>query len=411
MKKMFFGKHIFLLLLMLSFITVSAQKSFISVKGTDMITPDGKPYVMKGINLGNWLNPEGYMFLFEGASSYRLIDQALKEMVGDDVVNRFWKEFQDNYITEEDIHYIRQTGMNSIRLPFHYKLFTSNDYMGSNNPNRGFELIDRAVKWCKKEGIHIVLDMHDAPGGQTGDNIDDSYGYPWLLVNENNQLQFVEIWTKIAKRYANEPTIIGYDLLNEPIATYFDNKEELNKLLPPLYERVTKEIRKVDKNHIIIVGGSQWNGNFTIFDNLKYDKNIMLTSHIYWCDTTKQTLKPFIDARERLNAPIYMGETGENTYAWIKSYCKLMDENNIGWHFWPFKRLDSERCIVAVPKPANWDKLVEFTKQDRNGFDKIRKNRPNQAEVKAILDDYIEKMKFKNCVKNTGYVEALGLQP
>lgn len=411
MKKMFFNKYILMFFLMLLYFPVSARKPFFSVRGTEMLTPDGKPYVMKGINLGNWLNPEGYMFLFEGANSYRLIDQALKEMVGEDVVNQFWKRFQENYITEDDIHYIRQTGMNSIRLPFHYKLFTTNEYMGSNNPNRGFELIDRAIKWCKKEGIHIVLDMHDAPGGQTGDNIDDSYGYPWLLVNENNQLQFIEIWTRIAKRYANEPTIIGYDLLNEPIATYFDDKEELNKLLPPLYERVTKEIRKVDKNHIIILGGAQWNGNFTIFESLKYDKNIMLTSHIYWCDTTQQTLSSFLVARERLNAPIYMGETGENTYTWIKSYRRLMDANNIGWHFWTFKRLNTERCIVSIPKPDGWDKLVEYTKQDRSNFEKIRKSRPKQAEIKAVLNDYLEKIKFKNCIKNTGYVDALGLQP
>ena len=114
---------LFILLIVSSF-TVSAKKNFVYVKGQEMISPDGQPYVMKGINLGNWLNPEGYMFIFKGASSYRLIDDAMKEVVGEDFVNKFWREFQDNYITEEDIQYIGKIGMNSIRLPFHYKLFT-----------------------------------------------------------------------------------------------------------------------------------------------------------------------------------------------------------------------------------------------------------------------------------------------
>lgn len=57
--------------------------------------------------------------------------------------------------------------------------------------------------------------MHDAPGGQTGDNIDDSYGYPWLFENENNQKQFCDIWQSIAKHYANDTIILGYDILND----------------------------------------------------------------------------------------------------------------------------------------------------------------------------------------------------
>ncbi|HQG68131.1 MAG TPA: glycoside hydrolase family 5 protein, partial [Paludibacteraceae bacterium] len=54
------------------------KNRFISVVEQNLVTPDGEVFLMKGINLGNWLNPEGYMFLFQDVNSYRLIDQALK---------------------------------------------------------------------------------------------------------------------------------------------------------------------------------------------------------------------------------------------------------------------------------------------------------------------------------------------
>ena len=173
-------------------------KPFLKVKGQDIVTPNGESFLIQGINLGNWLNPEGYMFLFKDVSSYRLIDQAFREMVGPDFTDQFWKTFKDNYITREDIAYIKQTGMNSIRLPFHYKLFTDEDYMGLKSNQDGFARVDSVIKWCKAEGLYVILDMHDAPGGQTGDNIDYSYGYPWLFESETSKQLFSEIWKKIA---------------------------------------------------------------------------------------------------------------------------------------------------------------------------------------------------------------------
>lgn len=45
----------------------------------------------------------------------------------------------------------------------------------------GFARVDSVVEWCREADLYLIFDMHDAPGGQTGDNIDDSYGYPWLF--------------------------------------------------------------------------------------------------------------------------------------------------------------------------------------------------------------------------------------
>ena len=389
----------------------SNKNLFLGIKNQHVITPDGKPFLIQGINLGNWLNPEGYMFLFKDVSSYRLIDQAFREMVGSDFTDQFWKAFKDNYITREDIAYIKQTGMNSIRLPFHYKSFTEEDYMGLKSNQDGFARIDSVIKWCKEEGLYIILDMHDAPGGQTGDNIDDSYGYPWLFESEESQQLFCEIWEKIANRYKDEPAILGYDLLNEPIATHFNNKEEINKHLVPVYKKGIEAIRSVDKNHIILLGGAQWNSNFTMFDEKAIDSKMMYTCHRYWCDTLQTNLQDFVDFRTKVNLPLYMGETGENTDEWVGAFRRLMERNNMGWHFWPYKKMEKTSCMVRINKPANWDLIIQYTQQPRNNFNEIRAARPDQTLVKQAMLELLENMKFANCMKNPGYIEALGMKP
>ena len=389
----------------------NSSTKFFKVDGQNIIAPNSEHFKIKGTNLGNWLNPEGYMFMFDNTSSYRLIDQALKELVGPDKTNTFWHQFQDGYITQNDIRYIRKTGMNSIRIPFHYKLFTNEDYMGFNDSNRGFELLDKVIRWCKSENLYVILDMHDAPGGQTGDNIDDSYGYPWLFENENSQALFSSIWRRIAKHYANETTIIGYDLLNEPIAHYFRNKDEINKKLEPVYKLGVAAIRKYDKNHIVMLGGAQWNGNFAVFSDWHFDNNMMYTCHRYWCDTLQNNIQDLLDFRTKVNLPLYMGETGENTDQWVASFRKLLENNNIGWHFWPYKKLENKSGVLRISIPKKWNLIVEFTKKDRSGFDKIRASRPNQTDVQEALNEFLTNMKFENCVANENYIKALGMHP
>lgn len=258
MKPLFRSFQILLIIsgLLCFFSACSPKAGFVTVDGTDLRRPDGSKLEIRGTNLGNWLNPEGYMFGFSKTNSAWMINDMLCELVGPDEAAEFWKEFKDNYITEEDIRFIASCGANTVRLPFNYKLFTDEDYMGLVSAQDGFERIDALVEWCRDAGLYLILDMHDCPGGQTGDNIDNSYGYPWLFESEKSQELFIDIWTRIAAHYAEEPVILGYELMNEPIATYFDD-EYFNPLLEPLYKRTVEAIRRYDRNHIILLGGPQ----------------------------------------------------------------------------------------------------------------------------------------------------------
>ncbi|MDB5124970.1 MAG: Endoglucanase precursor [Mucilaginibacter sp.] len=395
------------------FISISATAQttkFISVSGKDVIGTDGKPFLIRGTNLGNWLVPEGYMFKFKSVNSPRLINEALAELLGPEETALFWKKYQDTYITAADIHFLKASGMNSIRIPFNYRLFTSENYCGQNNPNRGFELLDRVIGWCKKEGLYVMLDMHCAPGGQTGDNIDDGYGYPFLFKSPAMQQQTAEIWGRIANHYKNETIILGYDLLNEPIAHYF-NTAELNPYLEPVYKQITKAIRQSDKNHILFLGGAQWDSNFKPFGP-PFDSKLVYTFHKYWTKTTgTEVIQDYIDFRNKYNVPIYCGETGENTDQWVGEFKNTLEKNNIGWHYWPYKKMDNTKGIITFDMPAGYDKVIEYTEKPRADFGAIRKAAPaDREEIKKALYGFLKNSSFENCKPNKGYIEALGLK-
>ena len=379
---------------------------FVTTRGKEIVGPDGRPILLKGINLGNWLLPEGYMFGFKNASSPRLIHEVIAQLVGEEEARRFWSTFRDRYVTREDIRLVKRAGFNSVRVPFSYRLFVTEE-----SPRRfageGYELLDRVVGWCREEGLYVILDLHGAPGGQTGDNIDDSWGYPFLFDDEESQRLTVELWAELARRYRDEPAVLGYDLLNEPIAHYFD-VERLNPKLEPLYRRVVAAIRRVDPNHIVFIGGAQWNSNFRVFGP-PLDSRSVYTFHKYWTEPTEEVIREYLEYSEKHDVPLYMGESGENTDEWIATFRQTLERRNVGWCFWPYKKMNKPSCVVTIKPPEGWDQIVAFADLPRATFEEVRKSRPKREVIDAALAGLLENVRLEKCELNRGYLGALGL--
>ncbi|MDD8016845.1 MAG: glycoside hydrolase family 5 protein [Bacteroidota bacterium] len=400
-------KKIIALIVSLFTILLSQQTQFVSTKGQYIITPDGKPILLQGINLGNWLVPEGYMFKFTHTNSPRLINETFTQLLGPEAAKKFWKQYRDNYITKDDITFIKRTGLNSIRVPFNYRLFVSEDH-DTKFSGPGFEMLDRIIQWCSEEKLYVILDMHCAPGGQTGDNIDDSFGYPFLFESSEAQQLTIDLWKEIARRYSGNPAVIGYDLLNEPIATHF-NPKVLNPRLEPLYKRMVAAIREVDTNHIVFLGGAQWNNNFSVFTP-PFDNKTVYTYHKYWCDTTQAMVQEYADFGKKYSVPIWMGESGENTDQWIDAWRRLNEKNNFGWCFWPYKKMDATSSIASIKRTAEWDSIIVYANNPRVSYEDIRKARPSAEIIRKAFEDYLENCKVVNCSMNEGYLRALGLK-
>lgn len=395
----------FVSLALLLVLPALACAQFVRVDGPRFVRPDGTTLHLKGTNLGNWLVPEGYMWQLDegGAGSPREIETLVELLVGPERAPRFWREYRERYITRDDIQFLARTGCNTLRVPLHYRFFATPD-------GEGYALLDRLIGWSREAGLLLILDMHCAPGGQTGTNIDDSLGYPWLFESPAAQDQLVQIWRDLARRYRDEPTVLGYDLLNEPLPN-FEGWGRLRPALEPLLQRTLRAVREVDPHHIVIFTGAHWSTDFSVL-GAPPAPNLAYTFHTYWTPPTRATLQPHLDFRARHQVPLWLGESGENTDEWVAQFRQLLDAHDIGWTFWPYKKMGSTAGFVRFPAPIHWEKIQAYA-QARRGTANVEKDqsqRPTPAEIEACFAELLRNLDLSRCEPNRGYIEALGLR-
>src|SRR5256885_15596906 len=137
---------------------------WLSRRGQQIVDERGAPVLLRGVGIGNWLLPEGYMWRFadDTATSPRQIEAVVEGLIGADAAARFWQTFREDYFTEEDVKAIAGYGYNSIRIAINSRIVL--DEAGSFRED-GFALVERAVQWCRDHELYVILDLHGAPGG------------------------------------------------------------------------------------------------------------------------------------------------------------------------------------------------------------------------------------------------------
>jgi hypothetical protein len=379
-------------------------RNFIHVEGRRLLDGGGHEFAVKGISLGNWLVPEGYMFHFTQARSPHEIDAVLRSLAGGAETDRFWKAFRDSYITEADIDFIAAAGFTTIRVPLHWALFAQDaDPPVLDGP--GYALLDRLLGWCRRAGLRVILDLHAAPGGQTGVNHDDGTGFPLAFYVPRDRRLTLAIWSSLAARYAQEPTILGYDVLNEPVSPYAD-EDFLNPRLAAYYRQIAGAIRDVDPNHVIILEGGQWASNFTVFSP-PLIPNAAYSYHMFWASPSRASIARLLDFSAANNVPLLLGESGELTDAWNQQFRQLQERYDIGWSFWTYKNIESRSSVVSIAMPPGWDAIAAFG-NTRPGLWPAVTPRMRQL-AQASLAAYLRLMRFETTQINGCYLRSLGL--
>jgi endoglucanase len=383
----------------------AATSDFIRAEGKHLVDGNGTRFAIKGTNLGNWLVPEGYMFKFTRARAPTEIEAVIQTLIGPQEAARFWMEFRDVYVAREDIAFIKAAGFNAVRVPLHWRLFVKPGADGEDAfAGPGWALLDRLVQWSREAGLRVILDLHAAPGGQTGVNHDDGPGFPLVFYIPRYRKLTIELWRRLALHYRNEPAILGYDLLNEPISPYND-EAFLNPRLEPLYRDIVTAIRSVDSAHAVILAGAQWSTSFAAFSR-PFDDNAIYSYHKFWAVPTRDAVQSYVDFSNRWNVPLLIGETGEGSYEWNEKFRLLNEKFGIGWCFWPYKNLDSRTSVVSIGEPAGW-KLIARAGSTTAAL--AQDTALARAQALTILNAYLEAARFANVRVNKDYLASLGL--
>src|SRR5436309_10639061 len=130
-ERIMFNFRLLQLPLLLLALTYRGSAQFAHTNHKQIVDAAGNPLLLRATNLGNWLVPEGYMWLFQGGpQSPSEIRALVLELLGPEGSAAFWQKYRENYVTREDIAFLGRAGFNAIGVPLHYNLFESDDAEG-----------------------------------------------------------------------------------------------------------------------------------------------------------------------------------------------------------------------------------------------------------------------------------------
>jgi Cellulase (glycosyl hydrolase family 5) len=305
-------------------------------------------------------------------------------------------------LTEQDFADIAALGMNVVRLTLSWSQL---------EPERGristryLERIHQAVDWARTHGIYVVLDVHQdawgahvaaephrlcrpgtapmvgwdgapawatytdetAPCQVTGRDLAPNVSrafQSFYVDRENIQTSLIAVWQALAREFADDAAVAGYDLLNEP--NFGDTPPIASTvLLANYYARSIQAIRQGEDSrpdgyhHLVFVEPSIiWSG-FGL-DNLPpreftTDPQIVFSPHLYNESITadqdfgfnlisiERGIRLAEAAAAQLRAPLWIGEWGyfkgpRERPALLERHLRIEDDAQLGSAFWVWKQ-------------------------------------------------------------------------
>lgn len=327
--------------------------------------------------------------------SPRRMEQLVIELLGAGAAREFWEEYRARFVTAEDIAQIAAAGFDHVRLPLNARLLFDGEALLED----GIAHVDRTIQWCRDAGISCVLDLHGAPGGQTGENIDDSaHRLPELFTDPVAYGQGLRVWELLALRYRDEPVVSAFDLLNEPLP---EKHADLVPRLADFYRDVIAVIRGVDPHHLLSIEGWNWATRFEGIERV-WDQNSCLHFHKYWSEPSTHSIQQYLELRDRLGLPLWMGESGENDEAWYSAAFGLFEQHEIPWTFWTWKKIRRETSPRVITPPDRWEEVTRYAASHGEAERPAPPARPQE-----IFDQLLENIPVSRCTSRAAALEAL----
>lgn len=310
----------------------NSSNAFLKTEGINILDSTGQPIQLRGVAFGNevWYN-SGIPQFHHQADDYRRV---------------------------------REMGMNFVRFYLHTGTFEDTTQINQFKDS-GWAWLDSNIAWAKSQGVYLNLNVHVPPGGF------QSNGEGGALWDEaSNQLRLKSFWAELASRYAEEPTIASYDLLNEPTTT--ESIEQWQSLAQELVDT----IRTVDTNHIIIVEKL-----LTVIDNWSLNEQL---NYVFVDDPFNQIVYQFhfyepLEYSHQNTSWTTLGEGGfypnENLLSPVETQWKgdknliILSEGNQDWKVYESGLFTYEDSSYNIFKPSIQASLLQDGILSMRGFE------------------------------------------
>ena len=323
---------------------------------------------------------------------------------GANFVGYGWEDWKSH--TLEDYERMKSWGFNVVRLPIGWNYIEPEPGAYSESY---LAIVDKDVLWAKQVGIYLILDMHQtkwSPFFTFDPERRKREGMPiWLVSGYEDSLggwqqavtdfwlgeapngteatpenpsmrdRYITIWKLVASRYANETTIIAYDLFNEPPRGGILRTSEVASYLYPFYERLMTEIRNIDSNHIIIYQPMPGDAGVKYarkldFSNLVFSFHFYYFRENYWgniADLEATFLKyrweePENNPIKNWSMPIWVGEFGSGLEEWTRDMVQIFDRYDLGWAWWSYYKSDKNSHVLLDSKGTERTYLTSYLK-------------------------------------------------
>lgn len=268
-------------------------------------------------------------------------------------------------------HYdqIKARGFDHVRFVLFWKLM---------QPSRGsfdaarFATLATAVARAKSAGLYVILDVIHLYGADGGlDHVP-----AWAVAGGGDSVDIVlrdgiPYVREIVGRYADERTVVAYDLVNEPYAWPIDNSRVLQ-----MYDTLIREVRAIDPDKIVHVeptyGSSSFAAGCADFAKLTFRSNVVIHYHDYFAggdddgfaasgcgaagqhtwdmvagypspdrDALRQHLQAIVSRAREIGLPVYIGEYGigaggANHDRWIEDTVAALNALDLGRCWWEY---------------------------------------------------------------------------
>ncbi len=161
-----------------------------------------------------------------------------------------------HYDSRATFDYLAAHGIELVRLPFRWERLQPR--LGGPLDRAELRRLKAAVARAGAAGLKVILDLHNYGGYYLYDGtqgVRRTIGSPQLPIR-----RFADLWRRISRNFGHNPTVIGYDLMNEPVGLAASGGRSPAQVWYAASQAAVDRIRAHGDSTLILVEGYGWSG-------------------------------------------------------------------------------------------------------------------------------------------------------